>query len=57
MECITDNCLRDVPTAGGYGSDGKKSLLEIKPTHSDQRTPIYLGNTELVKKVESYLKA
>jgi len=46
-----------IEQAGGYGSDGKKSLLEIKPTHSDQRTPIYLGNKELVKKVESYLKA
>lgn len=46
-----------IQQAGGYGSNGKQNLLDIRPTHSDQRTPIYLGNKELVKKVESYLKA
>jgi len=46
-----------ISQAGGYGSNGKINLLDIKPTHADQRTPIYLGNKELVKKVESYLKA
>lgn len=45
-----------IKEAGGYGSDGKGDLLEIKPTHIDQRTPIYMGNKELVKKLKSYLK-
>lgn len=43
--------------AGGYGSDGKQSLLDIAPTDIHQRTPVFIGNRDLVEKAEEILKA
>jgi fructose-1,6-bisphosphatase I len=34
--------------AGGYGSDGKQSILEINPQKIHQRTPLIVGNTKQV---------
>ncbi|MEZ4662020.1 MAG: class 1 fructose-bisphosphatase [Caldilineaceae bacterium] len=41
--------------AGGYGSDGAQSILDIQPTGLDQRTPFYVGNRALVEKAEEFL--
>jgi fructose-1,6-bisphosphatase I len=38
--------------AGGYGSDGERSLLEIVPESLHQRTPIFVGNRSLVEEAE-----
>jgi len=42
--------------AGGYGSDGKQSLLEIVPESLHQRTPLYVGSRSLVEKAEEYIR-
>jgi fructose-1,6-bisphosphatase I len=41
--------------AGGYASDGRQPILEIEPTELHQRTPIFIGNRELVEKAEAYI--
>ena len=41
--------------AGGYGSDGTQSLLDIQPTSIHQRVPVFIGNRELVEKAESFI--
>lgn len=43
--------------AGGYGSDGSRSLLDIVPTDIHQRTPVFIGNRYLVEKAEEFLNA
>lgn len=43
--------------AGGYASDGYRSVLEIMPTGLHQRTPIFVGNRSLVEKAEEFLRA
>jgi len=42
--------------AGGYTSNGHQSVLEIQPTDLHHRTPVFMGNTELVKQAEKYIK-
>ncbi len=41
--------------AGGYASDGHQNLLDVKPHDLHQRTPLFVGNQELVKKAEEYI--
>jgi fructose-1,6-bisphosphatase I len=41
--------------AGGYASDGCNPILDILPTGLHQRTPLFIGNRELVEKAETYL--
>jgi len=43
--------------AGGYGSDGVGDILDTRPHALHQRTPIFVGDTALVKKAEEYIKA
>jgi fructose-1,6-bisphosphatase I len=43
--------------AGGMSSDGSMSILHVEPTELHQRTPLYLGNKELVKRTEEALAA
>ncbi len=43
--------------AGGYGSDGKQSLLDIQPKNIHQRTPVFLGNRTLVEKAEAFINS
>jgi fructose-1,6-bisphosphatase I len=43
--------------AGGMSSDGTMSILHVEPTELHQRTPLYLGNKELVKRTEEALAA
>lgn len=43
--------------AGGSSSDGKGSILDIKPVSIHQRVPIYVGNRGLIKKLEEFLSS
>ena len=45
-----------IEQAGGYGSDGKQNILDIHPESLHQRTPLFIGNRELVEKAEDFLK-
>jgi fructose-1,6-bisphosphatase I len=38
--------------AGGYGSDGFQSILDIQPVDVHQRTPLFVGHRKLVTKAE-----
>jgi len=42
--------------AGGYASDGRQRILDIQPKSLHQRTPIFVGNRELVEKVEEFIR-
>ena len=42
--------------AGGYASDGKNDILELQPTSLHQRTPLFIGNRELVEKAEEFIQ-
>ena len=41
--------------AGGYASDGKQNILPIQPSSLHQRTPIFIGDRNLVKKAEEFI--
>lgn len=41
--------------AGGRASDGERDILDIQPEELHQRTPLYLGATELVDRAEAEL--
>jgi len=45
-----------IEQAGGYGSDGKQNILDIHPESLHERTPLFIGNRELVKKAEEFLR-
>ncbi len=42
--------------AGGYASDGRQDILEIKPDSLHQRTPLFIGNRDLVLKAEELIR-
>lgn len=42
--------------AGGYASDGRKSILEIVPTHLHQRVALFIGNRPLVERLEAFIR-
>ncbi|MEZ3116403.1 class 1 fructose-bisphosphatase [Halobaculum sp. MBLA0147] len=46
-----------VETAGGRSSDGTGSILDREATTLHGRTPVYVGNDELVERLESTLSA
>lgn len=39
--------------AGGYASDGHQNILDIQPERLHQRTPLFIGNRELVQDAEA----
>jgi fructose-1,6-bisphosphatase I len=41
--------------AGGYASDGDSSVLDVKPRDLHQRTPLFIGNRDLVEKAEEFI--
>ena len=41
-----------VESAGGRSSDGERSLLDVEPADLHQRTPVYVGNAELIERRE-----
>ena len=45
-----------IEQAGGYGSDGKQNILDIHPESLHERTPLFIGNRELVEKAEEFLE-
>jgi len=45
-----------VEQAGGKASNGISRILEIMPTELHQRTPIFIGNIEMVDMVEAFIK-
>ncbi len=45
-----------IEQAGGRSSNGKKSILDIKYTSLQQRTPTYVGNKDLIEKLEKTLE-
>jgi fructose-1,6-bisphosphatase I len=44
-----------IEQAGGYASTGRGPILEIQPTELHQRTPLFIGNRELVEKAEEFI--
>jgi len=42
--------------AGGYATDGRQPILDIQPTSLHQRVPLFIGNTDVTKKVEEYIE-
>ena len=42
--------------AGGRGSDGMIKILDIVPDTLHQRTPLFIGNRDLVVKAEEYIR-
>lgn len=42
--------------AGGYASNGRQSIMDIKPTSLHQRTPLFIGNRNLVEKAEAFIR-
>ncbi|HXH18171.1 MAG TPA: class 1 fructose-bisphosphatase [Chitinophagales bacterium] len=45
-----------VEQAGGRATDGHKRILELEPTELHQRTPIFIGSEEMVKKAEEFIE-
>jgi fructose-1,6-bisphosphatase I len=44
-----------IEQAGGYASTGRQPILDIQPTALHQRTPLFVGNRELVEKAEEFI--
>lgn len=42
--------------AGGYASDGRQNILDIPPESLHQRTPLFIGNRDLVEKAEEFIR-
>jgi fructose-1,6-bisphosphatase I len=42
--------------AGGYGSNGVVDILDIQPQSLHQRTPLFVGNRDLVELAEEYIR-
>lgn len=45
-----------VEQAGGAASDGKNRILEIVPQQLHQRTPLFIGSRNMVRKAEEMMK-
>jgi fructose-1,6-bisphosphatase I len=41
--------------ANGYASDGRQAIMDIQPEYLHQRTPLFIGSYNLVKKAEEYI--
>ncbi len=41
--------------AGGYASNGHCSILDVQPESLHQRTPLFIGNRELVEQAEEFI--
>lgn len=42
--------------AGGYASDGIGDILSVRPHALEQRTPLFVGNRDLVERAEHYIR-
>ncbi len=45
-----------IEQAGGRSSDGQQSILDIEPRALHQRTPVFIGASEEIERIEAYLK-
>ncbi len=45
-----------VEQAGGYASNGQQSICDIQATQLHQRTPLFIGNRDLVEKAEEFIR-
>lgn len=45
-----------VEQAGGKASDGKRRILDIQPHSLHQRTPVFMGNKDMVETIEHALR-
>ncbi len=45
-----------IEQAGGYASDGRRSILDIVPTHPHQRVALFMGNRSLVERLEAFIR-
>ena len=43
--------------AGGYASDGQQDILDRQPESLHQRTPLFIGNRELVEQAERFISS
>jgi fructose-1,6-bisphosphatase I len=41
--------------AGGTSSNGTQNLLDLQPDGLHQRTPLFIGNRDLVEKAEEFI--
>ena len=44
-----------IERAGGYASTGRIPIREVQPTQLHQRTPLFVGNRDLVEKAEAFI--
>lgn len=44
-----------IEQAGGYASNGRQPICQIQPTELHQRTPVFIGNRDLVEKAEEFI--
>lgn len=42
--------------AGGYSSNGHENILDLQPEQIHERTPIFTGNKDLVRKAEEFIR-
>ena len=42
--------------AGGYASDGRRDITAVLPESLHQRTPLFIGNRDLVERAERYIE-
>lgn len=52
-ECIPMAFIAE--QAGAKASDGFRRILDIKPEHIHQRTPLFIGSKSMVEKAEEYM--
>jgi fructose-1,6-bisphosphatase I len=45
-----------VEQAGGVATDGHQPILDLRPTALHQRTPLFIGNRELVERLERLVR-
>lgn len=45
-----------IEQAGGYASDGHQRILDKVPTDIHERTPLYIGNKDMVELAEKYVR-
>ena len=46
-----------IEQAGGLAIDGKKRILDISPTSIHQKSPIFIGSSDMVKQINKFLKS
>jgi fructose-1,6-bisphosphatase I len=45
-----------IENAGGYASDGRRSIMDIVPSEPHQRAALFIGNRDLVERLEEFVR-